>query len=80
MKYKGISLGDFASLIEGKHTREIEADIRDFIKSLKDRHYAFASQKTYLAALCHFYSFNDVVLNRKKLSGFLSNDDCAVTT
>jgi hypothetical protein len=66
MKYKGILASDYAVLIEGKDVREIEADIIDFIVSLKDRHYSLESQKSYLNALIHFYSINDVMVRRKK--------------
>ena len=36
MKYKGISLEDFPSLIEEKNTRQIEADVISFIILLKE--------------------------------------------
>jgi hypothetical protein len=41
MKYKGILLTDFSKLIDDKDTRQIEADIIDFIISLKEKHYPF---------------------------------------
>ena len=41
MKYKNITETDFASLIQDKDTRQIEADIIDFIISLKEKHYPF---------------------------------------
>jgi hypothetical protein len=44
MKYKGVSPTDFASLIQDKDTRQIEADIIDFIISLKEKHYSIRSQ------------------------------------
>jgi integrase len=75
MKYNGIPTTDFASLIEGKDIKEIELDIIRFIDSLKQRHYTLGSQKVYLNALIHFFSINDVILNRKKIAKFLSNDD-----
>lgn len=89
MKYKGIFVrrekdeknkkrfltGDFASLIEDKDTRTIESDIIDFLISLKEKHYSLSSQEVYLSALIHFYSINDVMVRRKKIAKFLSNDD-----
>ena len=75
MKYKGIADGQYSQLIEDKDTRIIEDDIIDFIISLKERNYSLASQKACLTALIHFYSINDLVLNRKKIGKFLSNDD-----
>jgi integrase len=75
MQYYNIAKQDFASLIEGKDSREIEKDIINFIIFLKNKHYSLASQKVYLAALIHFYSINDINVRRKKIAKFLSNDD-----
>jgi site-specific recombinase XerC len=75
MKDRHIAETDFSQLIEGKDSKQMEADIIDFIISLKERGYALASQQVYLNALIHFYSINDVMLRRKKISKFLSNDD-----
>jgi integrase len=75
MRFKGVKIEDFASIIEGKSSKQIEVDVIDFIISLKERHYSLTSQKVYLAALSHFYSINDVTINIKKISKFLSNDD-----
>ena len=74
MKYKGILAQGYASLIEDKDPKQIEADIIDFIVFLKQRHYTLGSQKAYLNALMHFYSINDVSVRRKKISKFLSNE------
>lgn len=73
----GISLeeGQYSELIEGKDIRLIESDITKFISSLKDRDYSLASQQLYLTALIHSYSINDITLNRKKISKFMSNDN-----
>src|SRR5919197_1106240 len=75
MKYKGILEHNYANLIEEKDTRQIEADVIDFVISLKKKHYSLASQQAYLSALIHFYTINDVVIRRKKIAKFLSNDD-----
>ena len=75
MRFKGLKIDDFASIIKGKSVKEIEADNIDFIISIKERHYSLPSHKMYLGALSHFYSIDDITLNRKKLSRFLSNDD-----
>jgi hypothetical protein len=80
MKYRRIAEGQYSQLIEGKDVKQIEAEIIDFIVFLKERHYSLGSQKGYLNALIHFYSYNDIVISRKKLSGFLSNDDYNVLT
>jgi hypothetical protein len=67
MKYKGITADNFADLIEDKDTRQIEADIIDFMISLNKRCYTLNSQQCYLNALIHFYSINDVIVRRKKI-------------
>jgi hypothetical protein len=78
MRFKGLKIDDFASIIKGKSVKEIEADNIDFIISIKERHYSLASLKMYLGALSHFYSIDDITRNRKKLSRFLSNDDAII--
>ncbi|MFL6454818.1 MAG: hypothetical protein ACJ71J_15000 [Nitrososphaeraceae archaeon] len=78
MKYRGIADGQYFQLIEDKDTRTIEDDIIDFIISLKERNYSLASQKACLSALIHFYSINNLVLNRKKIGKFLSSDDVII--
>jgi hypothetical protein len=70
-----VAEGQFSKLVEAKDTRQIEADITDFIISLKEKHCSLASQQAYLTALIHFYSINDVMVRRKKIAKFLSNDD-----
>ena len=71
MRFKGVAEGQFSKLVEAKDTRQNEADITDFIISLKEKYYSLA----YLTALIHFYSINDVMVRRKKIAKFLSNDD-----
>ena len=78
MRFKGLKIDDFASIIKGKSVKEIEADNIDFIISIKERHYSLPSHKMYLGALSHSYSIDDITLNRKKLSRFLSNDDAII--
>jgi hypothetical protein len=73
MKYNGISLEDFSSLIEEKNIRQIEADVIDFIKLLKESIIPYLLRR--LSALVHFFSINDVIIRRKKIAKFLSNDD-----
>jgi CO dehydrogenase/acetyl-CoA synthase epsilon subunit len=65
MRYKGILESNFASLIEDKSVKQIEADIIDFVIFLKDRGYTQGSQKAYLNSLMHFYSINDIALERR---------------
>jgi hypothetical protein len=50
MKYRGLSAADgenYSKLIEDKDVKLIEAEIIDFIVSLKERNYSLASQKSY---------------------------------
>jgi integrase len=75
MKYRGLGEGQYSQLIEGKDIKVIEAEIIDFIIFLKERNYSLGSQKAYLNALNHFYSINDLMIRRNKISKFLSNDD-----
>ncbi|MFL6398368.1 MAG: hypothetical protein ACJ72J_02155 [Nitrososphaeraceae archaeon] len=79
MRYKGTDKNKFDELIEGKDIRIIEADIIDFIISLKEKHCSLHSQQVYLSALIHFYSINDVIVRQKKIAKFLSNDDWKYT-
>jgi hypothetical protein len=75
MKYMGIAEGRYSQLIKGKDPKVIESYIIGFIVSLKERQDSSGSQKISLSALLHFYSYNDIMLNRKKLSAYLLNDD-----
>jgi hypothetical protein len=84
MKYRGIPQGEYSQLIAGKQQeqdndtiiiKQIEDDIADFIIFLKERNYSLSSQQGYLDALNHFYEINDIMIRRKKISKFLSNDD-----
>ena len=75
MKYMEVGEDQYSQLTEGKDTRIIEADLVGFIISLKKKNYSLASQQLYLSALIHFYNINDIMLNRKKISKFMSNDD-----
>lgn len=76
----GKAEGRYSQLIEGKDPKVIESYVIGFIVSLKERHYSSGSQKICLSALLHFYSYNDIMLNRKNLSAYLSNDDVIETT
>ena len=75
MAFNGVKGHNYSELIEGKDSREIESDIINYIVYLKNKHHSLATQKMYLAALIHFFSINDVLLRRKKISNFLSNDE-----
>jgi hypothetical protein len=77
MKYRRIADGEYSQLIEGKDARTIEDDLIDFIIFLKERCYSLLLRK-HTSALIHFYSINDLVLNRKKIGKFLSNDDVII--
>ena len=64
----------YSRLIDNKSVKDIEEDVSRFIRYLVDRHYALASQKSHLNSIIHFYVMNDIILNRKKLSKYLSSD------
>jgi hypothetical protein len=40
MRFKGVAEGQFSKLVEAKDTRQNEADITDFIISLKEKYYS----------------------------------------
>jgi site-specific recombinase XerD len=75
MDFLQISQGQYSQLIDSKSVKDIHEDIFHFISSLKARRSARSSQKVHLSALLHFYLMNDIALDRKKLSRYLSNDD-----
>jgi integrase len=58
----------------GDH-KTIENQIIDFIFSLKNRGLSQRSVKTYFVAITHFYTMNDIVLNRKKITKFINTDE-----
>ena len=56
----------------GKEPRLIEASIIQYIVWLKqDQKLSSISVEHYLSAVMHFYSMNDIVLNRKKIGMYL---------
>ena len=54
----------------GREPRLIEAQVIDYIVHLKDKGLSFSRLNVVLAALFHFYTMNDITLNRKKISRF----------
>jgi integrase len=80
MTFLGISQDQdqYLQLIKGKSVSNIEDDIHNFITSLGNRHYTLNSQKAYLNAIIHLYTMNNIILNRKILARYLSNDDVSV--
>ena len=55
----------------GREPRLIEAQVIDYIVHLKDKGLSYSRLNVVLAALFHFYTMNDVTLNRKKVSRFI---------
>jgi site-specific recombinase XerD len=52
----------------------IENQIIDFFLYLKQKGLSYNSLRPYLAAITHFYSMNDIVVNCTKISKFISID------
>jgi hypothetical protein len=72
MKYCKIEEGDYDSvLMQSLHQNKLEDKIRDCIIYLKVvKQLSSNSVNLYMAAIAHFYSMNNVVLNWRRLSKF----------
>jgi integrase len=72
MKYCKIEEGDYDSvLMQSLHQNKLEDKIRDYIIYLKVvKQLSSNSVNLYMAAIAHFYSMNNVVLNWRRLSKF----------
>lgn len=53
----------------------IESQIIDFLLSLKANGLSYQSIRGNYAAISHFYTMNDIILNRKKIIKFVNNTD-----
>lgn len=71
MNYMNIEDEDYSRLIDGKDIKIIQADIIDWITHMKDTvGLSPASINLYVAAVKHFYTMNDVMLNTKRINAF----------
>ena len=73
VKFLGLKNGDREdlALLLDQNTRDIEAGIISYIVHLKKEGYSYSSISTKFAGIIHFYTMNDIVLNRKKIGKYL---------
>ena len=57
-------------LLETANPKIIEAQLIDYIMSLRNDGLSYATMKHMLAPILTFYQINDVLLNRKKISRY----------
>ena len=68
-----ISFSTFDELLN-RNPRQLEQEIIDLIIEMRyKRQMSFSAQNMLLCALTHFFSINDVLINRKKIAKFMSD-------
>jgi integrase len=55
-------------------TKDIETQVIDYLLSLKSNNLSQSAINFNLSAIIHFYTMNDILLNRKKISKFVNTD------
>jgi hypothetical protein len=60
-------------LLNSQNPKLIESQIIDYIMTLRDDGLAYATITFLIAPLITFYTLNDVVLNKRKISRYLEN-------
>ena len=72
VKYAAYRKQSYNSLIteDRANTKLAEANIKDFLMSLKQRNLSQSYVSSYLKTLKHFYSMNDLLFNWRKISKF----------
>jgi hypothetical protein len=74
-------LGSIIVLNQISYSRKIklmQADIVENITSSQVNAFAYSTKYLYLSVLKHFYEMNDVVLNWKKISRYLGENERVV--
>ena len=66
-----ISLSDILS----KEPKIIENEIIQQLIEMKKNNFSYSTMSVHIASLYHFFSINDIVLNRKKLSKFVGEQE-----
>ncbi len=70
-----ISFSTFDELLN-RNPRQLEQGLIDLIIEMRyKRQMSFSAQNMLLCALTHFYSINDVLINRKKIAKFMSDSE-----
>jgi integrase len=65
------AIGGTNSLLRQNETKLIEAQIINYVVNLKKQRYSGSYISCHLAAIFHFYTMNDIILNKKKISMFI---------
>jgi len=65
-----LKLRQLDDLLNNANPRYIESQIVDYIMTLRNDGLAYASVQFMIAPIMTFYSLNDIVLNRKKISRY----------
>ena len=73
-----IKLRQLDDLLNNANPRYIESQIIDYIMTLRNDGLAYASVQFMIAPIMTFYSLNDIVLNRKKISRYFGEYKRAV--
>jgi integrase len=75
LRSPSISFSTFDELL-GRDVRLIEHGIIDMLIDMRHRRQlSYSAQNGFLAAITHFYSINDVTVNRKKIKKFMSESE-----
>jgi len=75
LRSSSISFSTFDELLK-RDLREIEQGIIDILVDMRhNRQLSYSAQNGFLAAITHFFSINDVILNRKKIKKFMSESE-----
>jgi integrase len=77
-KYYQFYFSKYSEFVKGNliaDTRIIESQIIDFLLSLKNRGLRYHSVRAYLYGIAHFYTMNDIVLNKNKIIRFIDTDE-----
>ena len=62
---------DYCIKLLGGNLNLIEAQVIDYLADLKKKGLSYSRLNSMLSAILHFYSMNDVGLNRKKIARFM---------
>ena len=62
-------------MVLSQDAKALQYKIIDYVMRLRQRSLAPSSVKTLLASVVHFYTMNDVSLNRKKIGAYLPSKD-----
>ncbi|MGI9010358.1 MAG: hypothetical protein ACR2F1_04110 [Nitrososphaeraceae archaeon] len=70
LKHLGLTEDNLADLLQ-QEIKSIQNDLINYIVKLKEEGYSYASMDLRLTAINTFFSMNDVIINKKKISRYL---------